>query len=126
VLTFLARNSSCQAANGQGIVPLDVPNLSDGNMLADFVNLRNNPLSVGLARIHFGLARDDRVEIKVYDVAGREVRELANRAFKAGEHDIVWDGTDNSGRPLARGVYFSRLRYRDSAKDFALKMTILK
>jgi len=126
VLWFLSRNSACQTANGQGIVPLDVPNISDGNMLADFVNLRNNPLSVGLARIHFGIARDDRVEIKVYDVAGREIRELADRAFKAGEHDIVWDGTDNAGRPVARGVYFSRLRYRESAKDFALKMTILK
>ncbi len=126
VLWFLSRNSSCQIANGQGIIPLDVPNISDGNMLADFVNLRNNPLTVGLARIHFGLAKDDRVQIKVYDVAGREIRQLADRAFKAGEHDIVWDGTDNAGRPVARGVYFSRLRYRDSAKDFALKMTVLK
>jgi len=126
VLWYLSRNSSCQTANGQGIIPLDVPNISDGNMLVDFVNLRNNPMMVGMARIHFGLARDDRVQIKVYDVTGREVRELANRAFKAGEHDIVWDGTDNSGRPVARGVYFTQVRYRESAFSDAKKLTVLR
>ena len=102
------------------------PNLSEGNMFADFVNLRNNPLSSGMARIHFGLSKDDRVEIKVYDVTGREVRELANRQFKAGEHDIVWDGSDNSGRPVARGVYFTQVRYKDSAFSDAKKLTVLK
>lgn len=111
---------------GTPIVPLDVPNLSEGNMLADFVSLRNNPLQSGMAKIHFGLAKDDRVEIKVYDVTGREVRELANRQFKAGEHDIVWDGTDNGGRPVSRGVYFTQVRYRESAFSDAKKLTVLK
>ena len=112
--------------SGSPVVNLDVPNLSEGNMFADFVNLRNNPLSSGMARIHFGLSKDDRVEIKVYDVTGREVRELANRQFKAGEHDIVWDGSDNTGRPVARGVYFTQVRYKESAFSDAKKLTVLK
>ena len=112
--------------SGSPVVNLDVPNLSEGNMFADFVNLRNNPLSSGMARIHFGLSKDDRVEIKVYDVTGREVRELANRQFKAGEHDVVWDGSDNTGRPVARGVYFTQVRYKESAFSDAKKLTILK
>jgi len=126
VLWFLSRNSSCQTANGQGLIPLDVPNISDGNMLVDFVSMRNNPVMVGMARIHFGLARDDRVQIKVFDVTGREVRVLADRAFKAGEHDVVWDGTDNTGRPVARGVYFTQVRYRESAFNDAKKVTLLR
>ena len=111
---------------GTPIVPLDVPNLSEGNMLADFVNLRNNPLSVGVARIHFGLRQDDRVQIKVFDVTGREMKVLADRQFKAGEHDIVWDGTDNAGRPVARGVYFTQVKYRETGFSDAKKLTLLK
>ena len=111
---------------GTPVVNLDVPNLSEGNAFADFVNLRNNPLSSGKSTIKFGLAQADRVEIKVYDVTGREVRELANRQFVAGEHTAVWDGSDNTGRPVARGVYFTQVRYKDSGFSDAKKLTVLK
>lgn len=126
VLTKLfAGQNACKPA-GSPIVGLDVPNLDNGNVLADFVNLRNNPLQLGMARIHFGLAKDDQVEIKVFDVGGRLIRTLADRGFKAGEHDLVWDGTDNGGRPVARGVYFTQVRYRNSAFSDAKKLTVLK
>jgi len=126
ILTKLfAGQNACKPA-GTPIVGLDVPSLDDGNVLADFVNLRNNPLQSGFARIHFGLSRDDQVEIKVFDVGGRLIRTLADRGFKAGEHDLVWDGTDNGGRPVSRGVYFTQVRYRNSAFSDAKKLTVLK
>jgi len=80
----------------------------------------------GMARIHFGLAKDDQVEVNVFDVGGRRIRMLANRRFKAGEHDLVWDGTDDNGRPVARGVYFTQVKYKDSAFNEAKKLTVLK
>jgi flagellar hook assembly protein FlgD len=49
------------------------------------------------------------VQVKVFDVTGREVYTLANRAFQAGEHSLTWDGRDNSGSQVARGVYFARV-----------------
>jgi flagellar hook assembly protein FlgD len=51
---------------------------------------------------------------------------LAKRRFKAGEHDLVWDGTDDNGRPVARGVYFTQVKYKDSAFNEAKKLTVLK
>ena len=111
---------------GTPLVPLDVPNLGDTPVFADFLNVRNNPMSNGMALIHFGLAKDCRVEIRVFDIAGREVRELADRKFVAGEHDVVWDGTDASGRTLARGVYFTQVKYRETGFAEARKLTILK
>ncbi len=110
---------------GSPVVPLDVPNVGDGNVVADFVNLRNNPLSSGMAKIHFGLAKDDRVEVKIFDVGGRLVRTLADRQFTAGEHDLVWDGADNGGKPVQRGVYFTQVKYRGGFAD-AKKLTVLK
>jgi flagellar hook assembly protein FlgD len=50
------------------------------------------------------------VELKLYDVTGRLVKTLAHREFAAGEHNLVWDGTDDEGRLVARGVYFYQLR----------------
>jgi len=103
----------------------DVPG-PGGEGLVDFVSLANNPVLAGMSRIHFGLAHDDRVEIDVYDVAGRAVRRLADRRFKAGDHDLVWDGADNSGRRLSRGVYFTRVKYHDGGFTDAKKITFLK
>jgi hypothetical protein len=122
VLCFLSRNSSCQVVAGTCLSPLDVPN----GTLADFVSLANNPLSTGFARIHFGLSNADRVQINVYDVAGRKVRELANRAFNAGEHDVVWDGADDAGRRMVEGVYFVEVRFGGRAIREAKRLVILK
>lgn len=104
---------------------IDVPQV-DGRALADFARLRNNPVRSGYASIAFGLARDDRVEIAVFDVSGRRVRTLAERLFKAGEHELLWDGLDDAGNRAPRGVYFTRVRYAGTGFEKAAKLTILK
>lgn len=48
------------------------------------------------------------VEIKVFDVLGREVVELVNGYRDAGSHSITWDA-----RSFASGVYYYRLRAGD-------------
>jgi len=53
------------------------------------------------------------------------VRTLADRAFPAGEHVLRWDGLDDQRRQVARGVYFTRLRYRRGF-EIARKLTVLK
>jgi len=48
------------------------------------------------------------VSIKIYDVTGRLVRQfnhLTNYSF----NQVVWDGTEDSGRKLPAGIYFIRL-----------------
>ena len=110
---------------GTPSVTLDVPG-SGAKQYVDFMSVRNNPLVSGSATVHFGLARADRVQIRVYDVTGRLVRTLADRNFTAGEHDLVWDGSDNAGVQMARGVYFTQVRYMNSHFTDARKLTVLK
>jgi hypothetical protein len=62
----------------------------------------------GESKVVLGIAQTGRVQVHVYDVAGRKVRMLADRVFPAGEQTLVWDGTDDGGRKVARGVYFVR------------------
>ena len=49
------------------------------------------------------------VSLKIYNILGQQVRTLLNGPLSGGSHLILWDGTDNAGRDLASGVYFSRL-----------------
>jgi hypothetical protein len=114
------------AVGGAAGTPLDVPNVGDGSLFVNFMNLKNNPLVSGYATVNFGLAKDDFVQVKVFDVSGRLVRTLADRKFPAGEHVISWDGVDNAGRQLPRGVYFTQLKYRESGFELAKKLTILR
>jgi len=76
--------------------------------------------------VRFGLANADHVTLKVYDMAGRLVRTLADRDFTAGEHALGWDGTGDDGRALKPGVYFTQVRCRESGFVGARKLTLLR
>ena len=69
----------------------------------------------GESKVLLGIAQAGRVQVHVYDVAGRKVRLLADRVFPAGEQTLVWDGTDDGGRKVARGVYFVRSSTQNDA-----------
>ena len=64
--------------------------------------------------ISFHLPKSCKVTLKIYNLLGQEVRALADHTMEAGTHDISWDGTDNSGNPVASGVYFYRLNAGES------------
>jgi hypothetical protein len=59
--------------------------------------------------IRFYLPARGSVALHVFDVRGALVRRLATGTFDAGSHTVVWDGTDQAGRPVASGVYVYRL-----------------
>jgi hypothetical protein len=60
--------------------------------------------------ISFELPDAARVDLSVYDPAGRLVRTLiSGRDTRAGHHESVWDGCDESGNVLAAGLYIYRL-----------------
>ena len=96
---------------GTPAVTLDVPSNPRGAQFANFMKVGNSVMHAGNAKVHFGLANGDRVKIRMYDVTGRLVRTLADRSFAAGEYDLSWDGSDDSGSQVARGVYFARVEY---------------
>jgi flagellar hook assembly protein FlgD len=46
------------------------------------------------------------VTLRVYDAAGRRVRELAFGPLPAGGHALAWDGRGSEGRSIASGPYY--------------------
>ncbi|MCA9753566.1 MAG: hypothetical protein KC591_15335, partial [Gemmatimonadetes bacterium] len=53
--------------------------------------------------ITYALARSGAVDLRVFDVRGRLVRELAQGIRAAGRHEEHWDGRDRDGHAMAPG-----------------------
>ena len=60
-------------------------------------------------RIRFDLPRPGRTTVAVFDLAGRRVRVALDRGLAAGPHELYWNGSSESGSPVASGVYFIRV-----------------
>jgi hypothetical protein len=53
------------------------------------------------------------VRLSVYDVAGKRVRTLVDEEMEVGQHEIGWDGRDDSGGKVSPGVYTFRAQSDD-------------
>lgn len=75
-------------------------------------------------RIGFSLPSRSKVTLEVFSLLGQRVITLQDGPMPSGYHAIGWDGADESGSPVATGVYF----YRLSAENFVQtkKMVLLK
>ena len=60
------------------------------------------------ARLEFGMPTRGEVSVRVYDIAGALVREVAKGPFEPGWHTVAWDGTGSAGSAAKPGVYFIR------------------
>jgi len=63
--------------------------------------------------ISFSIPKDSKVELIVYNIKGQKVKQLVNDQLPSGEHSVVWDGKDNSNKPVSSGIYFYKLNVDD-------------
>jgi len=89
-----------------------------------------NPFNAGTV-IRYTIAPDgtdsfgvNTVSLTVHDLRGAVVRVLADDFHLPGTYQVSWDGDDESGEPVASGIYFVRIR----AGGFfdAVKITLAK
>jgi hypothetical protein len=86
---------SLKASAGASLLELEPnPFSPDGNGRDDILHIRYH-LEQG----------DSRLDVKIFDVRGREVRRLANNAAAGYSGELLWDGRDGSGRNLPTGLY---------------------
>lgn len=75
--------------------------------------------------IRFALGVKGPVTVKIYNVAGRVVRTLANNeVFEAGQNSLTWNGVDQSGASVASGLYIAKVDangYTDHVKMALVK-----
>ena len=79
-----------------------------------------NPSTV----IQYSLPKNNFVYLKIIDLEGREVKTLINSFQISGNKSVIWNATNNQGRPVAAGMYF----YLIESGEFlsAKKMILIK
>jgi hypothetical protein len=84
-----------------------------------------NPTTI----ISFSLTTEDaeNAELVIYNLKGQKVKvfdTFPNPDLSGGTREILWDGTDDSGKPVSSGVYFYKLIAGE--KTFSRKMLLVK
>lgn len=71
-----------------------------------------NPFSHS-STVAFELPRSGAVRVAVFDLGGRQVKLLVDRALAPGRHRVEWMGEGDDGTRQAGGVYFVRMESGD-------------
>ncbi|MFA7025723.1 MAG: M14 family zinc carboxypeptidase [Candidatus Cloacimonadaceae bacterium] len=96
-----------------------VPGLPEAVLYPNFPNPFNPQTT-----IKYSLALAEEVRLEIFNLKGQRVRSYAPGVQKAGNHDFIWDGTDDQSRDVASGIYFYRLslpNYSQSRKMILMK-----
>jgi len=82
-----------------------------------------NPFN-GTTTIHYSIGEPCAVELRIYDPAGRAIKVLERSNRAPGRYSVLWNGTDDSRRDVASGVYFCRIKagkYSETRKVLYLR-----
>ena len=84
---------------------------ADASLPTRFAMWQNTPNPFATTTtIRFDLPEASRVELRVYDVQGRNVKTIVNGTLAAGTHNMTWNGRNDQGNPMASGIYFCGLK----------------
>jgi hypothetical protein len=74
--------------------------------------------------LRYELPENSLVNIIIYDMLGREVKTLINQTQDAGYKSVIWDATNDYGKPVSAGIYL----YQIQAGEYisTKKMVLLK
>lgn len=70
----------------------------------NYPNPFNPVTNLGFRIAEFGLVR-----LEIYDILGRKITILVNEELNPGVYEVVWDGRDENGIPVANGIYIYRI-----------------
>ena len=106
-------------------IPTGVESEGPDGLPAVFALSQNypNPFN-GRTEISFDLPAPSDVNITIYDISGRMVRDYRMDEMPAGSHSVVWDGCNDSGQDVSSGVYLCKMQAGDYIR--ARKMLFLK
>ena len=64
------------------------------------------------------------VNVTIYDMLGRHVKTLVNQDQVAGYKSVVWDATNDYGKPVSAGIYLYQIHVDNYIQT--KKMVLLK
>ncbi len=100
--------------------------IDDNNQIPAEFNLAQNypnPFNAS-TEISFALSSAGYITLEVYDIAGRLVRTLLSSDMTAGDHTVIWNGSNDNAESVSSGIYFYKLT--TDQKSETRRMTLLK
>lgn len=96
-----------------------------GDFSYQFALQQNYPNPFGSeTEINFQVPETMTVKIKIFNILGQEINQLADRKYVKGSHSINWNGRDYNGRKVSNGIYFYQIQSGDLSQ--AKKMYLLR
>jgi hypothetical protein len=74
--------------------------------------------------IEFYLPKTQNVEISIYSITGKRIKNLVNESMKMGYHTINWNATNDNGNIVSSGSYLYLVK--SDGKIFTKKMLYIK
>ena len=113
VVHYDHRPPTCQdygtifVADNIHVTPVPVSVISEGESPENFILKQNypNPFNPS-TKIKFDILNSGFVQIKIFDIAGREIETLANQNFSPGEYVVDWNAQSSPA-----GVYLYTLNF---------------
>lgn len=107
------------------INPVVSSNENTVNASSEFISCYPNPFNPQTTA-YLNLKNDSRVTLNVYNIKGEKIRTLVSETLTAGEHHIVWNGTDDNNSKVSSGIYFFETGITNNGGDYtSLKKVIL-
>ncbi|MEO8231334.1 MAG: FG-GAP-like repeat-containing protein [Ignavibacteriota bacterium] len=106
--------------------PDSTTRVNDDEILSNFTILYQNYPSPfnPTTTVKFSIGHSKNISIKIYNVLGKEIKQLLQENLPAGEHTVQWNGKDDKGNNLTNGVYFIQMiagSYQKTIKTILLK-----
>ena len=73
--------------------------------------------------ISFQLDKEEKVSIKIYDVAGQLIKTLTDNKLQQGNYQIQWNSKDQAGNLVPTGIYV--LQFITNNKSEIIKLSII-
>ena len=84
----------------------------------------SNPFNISTT-INFSIREQGFVELNIYNIKGRLVKELTKQKMEGGEHNVTWNGKDQNNRCCSSGIYLMNLKLDGKSRKTG-KVILLK
>ena len=98
----------------------------NGELLPEVFSLHQNypnPFNP-VTKLRYDLPENGLVTIIIYDMLGRQVKTLINQTQDAGYRSVIWDATNDYGKPVSAGIYLYQIQAGEYMQT--KKMVLLK
>ncbi|MCK5051455.1 MAG: hypothetical protein KAS53_06950 [Candidatus Cloacimonetes bacterium] len=67
------------------------------------------PIENWINILFFSKTEKYKTKVQIYNFDNELIKTILNEKIKSGEHNMKWDGTDNSGNKVLNGIYYYQI-----------------